>query len=181
MMREWRTIPGFPDYEIAADGAIRSWRVPSDGRRNHRPMPCMMTPTRTPLGYRAVILRRAGSNKPVRRTLHRLLALVFLPNPQGLSDVAHNDGNPANNRLDNLRWATHRDNQMDMRRHGTMQDGERCCTAKLREAQVRCIRALCPPQAHGMQRRAAIWFRLSRAQVCRIATGKRWASLEAAA
>ena len=69
-----------------------------------------------------------------------MVALAFIPNPEKLSDVAHRDGDPTNNRKDNLRWATHADNQMDMRKHGTMQDGEKSCTAKLTADQVDEIR-----------------------------------------
>ena len=53
-------------------------------------------------------------------TLHRLLALCFIPNPEGLETVNHKDGNKLNNSLDNLEWVSRADNlyhAMDAGRH----------------------------------------------------------------
>ena len=41
-----------------------------------------------------------------RYMLHRLLAEAFIPNPDNKPTVDHIDRNPQNNSLDNLRWAT---------------------------------------------------------------------------
>lgn len=46
-------------------------------------------------------------NKPVKLTIHRLLAEAFIPNPDGKPTVDHKDGNRLNNSLQNLRWATY--------------------------------------------------------------------------
>jgi hypothetical protein len=46
------------------------------------------------------------------------------------------------NRLENLRWDTHRNNMQDSIAHGTTQRGERNIKAKLAEADVRLIREL---------------------------------------
>lgn len=41
---------------------------------------------------------------------HRLVALLFLPNPNGFRIVNHIDGNPLNNSVENLEWCTHAEN-----------------------------------------------------------------------
>ena len=57
-----------------------------------------------------------GSNNP--RRVHRLVLEAFVgPNPAGMMGC-HNDGNPGNNRLDNLRWDTGSENSLDTVRHG---------------------------------------------------------------
>jgi HNH endonuclease len=132
----------------------------------------------TALGYVAFNLRDPDTGKSCRRLAHRLVATAFIPNPFGLSDVAHQDGNPSNNSQKNLRWSTHRDNQMDMRAHGTMQDGEKCVTAKLTAEQVRYIRATCPKGRTGRQLAMAREFGVSKAVICNIVNRKLWKHLD---
>ena len=43
-------------------------------------------------------------------SIHRLVAEAFIPNPLGLRDVDHIDGNRTNNNPTNLRWVTHKEN-----------------------------------------------------------------------
>ena len=42
--------------------------------------------------------------------IHRLVAEAFLPNPLGATDVDHIDGDKTNNRIENLRWVSHKEN-----------------------------------------------------------------------
>lgn len=49
-----------------------------------------------------VTMWNGGKRKVI--ALHRLLALAFIPNPNGYSMVAHKDGNLLNNKLSNLEW-----------------------------------------------------------------------------
>lgn len=42
--------------------------------------------------------------------VYRLVALTYIPNPKNLPHVDHIDKNPMNNRLDNLRWSSIKDN-----------------------------------------------------------------------
>jgi HNH endonuclease/NUMOD4 motif len=167
-MEEWRTVAEFPDYEVSTLGRLRSLK---SGEAK------ILSGTIGTHGYTAFILRKADNPKPYRRTLHRLMAVAFLPNPLGLSDVAHQDGDPSNRALSNLRWSTHRDNQLDMRRHGTMQDGEKCCTAKLTQEQA--LEIILRVRAGEKQNAIAAEYRLSKAQICRIVNGSRWKSLVA--
>lgn len=51
--------------------------------------------------------------------VHRLVAAAFIGQcPDGM-EVCHKDGDPANNRVGNLRYGTRSDNVQDMLRHGT--------------------------------------------------------------
>lgn len=176
---EWRAVQDFPDYEISNDGRLRSWRWRCDGKGGRRSAPLECRGSPHPKGYTFFTLRKPGLPGRYVRTAHRLVAGAFIPNPDALPDVAHNDGNPRNGRADNLRWSTHRDNQMDMRKHGTMQDGERCVTAKLTAAQVSEIRAALQNAKRGDGRRLARQYGLSVSQISRIKNGRRWLAAHA--
>lgn len=47
-----------------------------------------------------------------------MLTAFVGPRPDGMV-TCHNDGNPANNNLSNLRWDTQSNNQLDAVKHGT--------------------------------------------------------------
>ena len=59
----------------------------------------------TKSGYKRVSL---GSN--FKADVHRLVAEKFIPNPLGLPQVNHKDGNKLNNHADNLEWVSAKDN-----------------------------------------------------------------------
>ena len=59
-------------------------------------------------GYYCIELCKNSKRK--RNTIHRLLALQFIDNPNNYSFVDHIDNNRQNNNLDNLRWITHSGN-----------------------------------------------------------------------
>ena len=56
-------------------------------------------------GYRYVSFM-AASGVADARFIHRLVAKTFIPNPEGLPEVNHIDGNKINNHVDNLEWVT---------------------------------------------------------------------------
>lgn len=89
--------------------------------------------------------------------------------PQGM-ECCHNDGNPQNNHLSNLRWDTPKNNHADKIKHGTTNRGERCGTAKLTLEQVRNIR-----NDNRLQRLIAADYGVLQNTISRIKSGKRWA------
>lgn len=53
-------------------------------------------------GYKTVMLSKDGVSKRV--TVHRLVAIAFLPNPRNAPQINHIDENKANNCVSNLEW-----------------------------------------------------------------------------
>ncbi|MFT9040161.1 HNH endonuclease signature motif containing protein [Schleiferilactobacillus harbinensis] len=66
-------------------------------------------------GYQLVQVTKDNS-KYTTTTVQRVVASAWLPNPEGLSDVDHKDGDKLNNAVSNLQWLSHRDNLMKSHR-----------------------------------------------------------------
>lgn len=117
----WKDIPGFEGmYQASTLGRIRSLdrlvRVVPRGKECKRLVKGqILRPGRqNRSGHFTVVLGRGFGSMPV----HAAVALTFLgPRPDG-QDVCHYDGNPANNRLDNLRYDTRTNNILDVYRIG---------------------------------------------------------------
>lgn len=119
-MEEWKDIPWHKGwYQISSLGRVRSldrWVEYSDGRKVFYPGEIKALGKHRH-GYLIVQLNK---NRKVETFLiHRLLAELWIPNPENLPCVLHIDGNPRNNSLDNLRWGTYSENMFDKTKHGT--------------------------------------------------------------
>ena len=60
-------------------------------------------------GYERVVLTKDGIRKTY--SVHKLVALAFIPNPENKTTINHIDGNKRNNNVSNLEWATEKENQ----------------------------------------------------------------------
>ena len=110
----WKPIDGYKGYyEVSNLGRVRSVDrrlVDSAGRGKHFKSRILKVKTTGPkkYAYVGVGLHKCGTQKTYR--LHRLVAQAFIPNPDNLPEVDHIDGDKTNNRADNLRWVTPKQN-----------------------------------------------------------------------
>jgi hypothetical protein len=132
---EWRPVPGFEFYEVSSLGRVRSWAMRGHrGRRNNHPS--ILSPGVSKYGHLRVVL--AGRHQ---ESVHVLVAMAFI-GPRADAEVCrHLDGNPANNRPENLAWGTHLQNNLDKNKHGTMLRGESHPNSKITDDDVRAIRS----------------------------------------
>lgn len=79
------------------------------------------------MGYKYEYFRDKVSKSPKFPTpigknhkVHRLVALAFVPSPDGLPHVNHIDGNKENNSADNLEWVSDRQNKEHAKRCGLL-------------------------------------------------------------
>ena len=111
-------IPGYPGYHISKRGRIYSrWDVNGKGilnKRYHLKQPHLNKKGRYIIGLSQPGL---GTTKWL---VHRLVALVYLPNPEGLPYVCHKDNVPTNNSVNNLYWGTQKDNKSQASKEGRM-------------------------------------------------------------
>lgn len=96
---EWRTIEGYPDYQVSNHGRIKSFR-----RGNGR----ILRPGKTDRGYLNVTLFSDAGYTTF--TVHGLVAETFLGRRPANYDVNHRDGCKTNNAASNLEYTTRREN-----------------------------------------------------------------------
>lgn len=133
----WRPWPGRDrTHEVSSAGRVRSWQQRGRGWKNRLREPVLLKFFRDIQGYLSV------SNGKSRTKVHRIVLEAFVgPCPTGCV-TGHLNGNPADNRVENLAWVTPKENVRHEVLHGTFAYGERRGTAKLTEAQVREMRVL---------------------------------------
>jgi hypothetical protein len=133
----WKTIKDYEGrYEISSDGQVKSlstYRSTSGGILSH---------WIGNKGYHYVTLRGEKYRKNKAFAVHRLVLEAFVgPCPSG-KQVAHNNGDPSDNRVENLRWATAKENIADRTAHGRTCIGEAQASAKLDKHVVKTIKKM---------------------------------------
>jgi HNH endonuclease len=133
----FRIIKGYPGYRVSRDGEVQSrW-----SRTVHKTLTQTWLPLKPVRSGRYWAVNLSDGVKKTQHLIHRLVLHAFVgPCPEGLI-CCHNDGNPTNNRVENLRWDTYQSNSDDMLIHGTRLMGSQL-NAKLTEAEVGEIRRL---------------------------------------
>lgn len=172
----WKPIPGYRGaYEVSDRGQVRSLdREVTQGGRwglyRRRFQGGTMKMTLNKKGYLDVSLCVGG----VQRTflVHHLVLDSFIGKRPPGTQCRHLDGNPGNNRLENLCWGSPAQNQADRLRHGTDLRGEKATCAKLTERDVREIRELV--SSGKTQRLIAEEFGVTESNIRAVATKRTW-------
>ena len=124
----WKPIPDYEDYQISTFGRVKSFK--RGAQKILKPM--------IGRGYLRIALTRNGKTKIF--SVHRLVTLAFIPNPQNKPQINHIDGCKLNNFVDNLEWMTASENTKHAHDNGLATSGENHYGAKLTNEQIYFIR-----------------------------------------
>lgn len=177
-MEVWKPIQGFEGfYEISNLGKVKSLErlVHKSNGRHAIFKPNLLKPT-IGAGYLRVVLSREGFKRTL--SIHRLIAMAFIPNPGNKPEVNHKNGVKTDNRIENLEWCTISENISHAFKLGLLKPimkgkaGELHPTSKLKASQVAQIRELL--RSGQTQISIAKMFNVSDKAISDINIGRTW-------
>ena len=111
-MEEWKPVPDWP-YEVSNLGRIRRTKKSRTSRKGK-----ILRPSALPSGHLTTTFNDHPRKKTAR--VHRVVCEVWHgPPPSPKHEAAHLNGDPTDNRPENLAWVTHRENEHHKILHGT--------------------------------------------------------------
>lgn len=120
-MEIWKPITGYEGYyEVSDLGRVR--RVESLVKTgikhsDYRAVKCrVLKPHTKRSGYLTVDLSKDNTVKTI--SIHKIVALTFIPKEDGKTEVNHKNCNKADNRVVNLEWVTPRENKDHAKANG---------------------------------------------------------------
>lgn len=143
-----KEIEDFPGYYVSDDGRVFS--VKDDVKKELR----QNTQTN---GYRQVGLHKDGEVS--KRLVHRLVASAFIPNPENKSEVNHKNGVKSDNRVENLEWATRRENILHMINvlYAEYFEAKKSLIESEREAKREAHKVYCLETRNGVRKSSRSW------------------------
>ena len=102
MSEEWKDIPGYTGYQVSSEGRVRSLdreltQIRDDKPYLHFTKGQILAPHPV---HKYYTVRLSGK----WRTIHRLVALAFIPQIPGKLEIDHINRCGTDNRVCNLRW-----------------------------------------------------------------------------
>lgn len=106
----WKDVVGYEGlYQVSSNGRVKSLsHMKKNAKGYYLSKEKILSQNKTSKGYFLVTLSKGNIRKTF--SVHRLVAIAFIPNPYCLEEINHKDENKANNFVDNLEWCDHKYN-----------------------------------------------------------------------
>ena len=104
----WKELEGFSKYKFSNTGKVWS-------KSSNKEMLLDLKQS----GYARIRLYNDDKEKYKTLSVHRLIALTFIPNPENKPTVNHTNHNRADNRVENLEWATMAEQNNDKKKQSS--------------------------------------------------------------
>ena len=167
MKEKWKDIRGFEGfYKISNKGRVKSF---------HGKKP-IIRKLNNSIGYRVLYLTKKPSIRELW-SVHRLVAIHFIANPENKPEVNHIDGVRSNNNVNNLEWCTSSENCTHAYEIGLRERGENFYASKLTENQaidiINAYKLGC-----FSQKELAEAYNISKSSIKDLLAGRNWAHLD---
>ena len=107
LYERWKPIQGFEGYyEISNYGRVKS----VSRMAGLKPIKCIILKAGARQAGSYLFCKLYKKQVPTPVTIHRLVAIHFIPNPENKPEVNHKDGVKGNPHYLNLEWSTHAEN-----------------------------------------------------------------------
>lgn len=111
---EWISIPNASGYQVSLKGTVRSVdRYVPCGKGTRLAAGCELKPYRTPKGYLVVTITDDDRRRADIGVHVLVCTAAHGPKPTPAHEVRHLNGDPGDNRAENLAWGTKSENAFD--------------------------------------------------------------------
>lgn len=177
-MEEWKQIQNLPVdfYYVSSEGRIKTIdHIDSLGRykKGH-----IVRQSFDKYGYKRLVFHLVVDGKEMfyNKSIHRLVAEAFIPNPNNYKQVNHIDGNKEHNYVSNLEWCSAKQNVWHSLKTGLRKTGELTRQARFTNQEVLDIRNML---ANGIsQAEIARYYGCPYSTIKNIARKRSWNYLE---
>lgn len=112
-----------------------TYQISNYGNVRNKKTGLLLKPSYNKKGYQYVYLTYSHTGR-VKWYIHRLVGFHFIDNPFNKPQINHKDGNPSNNKVENLEWVTNEENQKHAILNNLHYQGESHKDSKFKEDNI---------------------------------------------